>query len=1041
MECVRLRSPSFHQRAYKYGVQFTPSTHTSHVKNFASLKYGSVKDDGGAEILTWYQSPSPGICFRIMAPSDDSTSVNLTNQSFSSARLINSFPRHDTIKLTKGNFVQCQHHIRLIIEGYELQGFLEGTIFTPPRLIASPEASGSEVIETEKVEVILTRFSFDFDAVLTLTSFSTEPLPFQHLVDVLLKFKSSIATIASTAIMAARMSPHRRNFLLWLMANMQGSLDLMVTRGAAGHLFKIGLTSRNLEVMLLGRDVGRAGTSNTMMPRLSAAVLSLVQRSGRFAGPITSQSRGPHAGQNFGQSSGQENASQKFGPIANCVKDATQYDSNFDNTTSYVPVPVGTSSWYPDFGATHHVCQNASRLNASTPFTGTSSLFMGNGAPTKISSIGNTVLSTAKKLLHLSNILCVPSIRKNLISVSQFVTDNNFSVDSIASLALNPSIHNTKIHNCPSDDDVFQLWHRRLGHPSSAIVKSVLNKCNIISNKNCLDTKMVFTQFGKNIKKFQSDWGGEFRAFVSVLASHGILHRLTYCHTSEQNGVDERKLKHVVETGLTLLAQANLPIDYWGYAFCSTVYLINQLPTPVLKGQSPYQILYGHDPASQHKGYNHLTLDGKVIISRHVIFYERRFLFSLPVVDIVQTPTLPVDGQNYESMQFGLIASPTTSNPLSNTSVDSAAASESGLRELYPATEDISLSTEIVIAPPVSPKNTHAMVTRSKARIFRPKVFAVDAVDFESSSVEEALAHKDWKLAVQAEFDALIANSTWELVPLPLGRKAIGSKCETFSPVVKPATIRTILSIVVYNGWQLRQVDVNNAFLNGDLTDEVFMQQPPGYVQYGSNGEQLVCRLTKALYRLRQASRAWFEKLKQFLLSTGFLLSKSDASLFVKCKYIRDLLARSSLANAKSVHTPMVSSFSLSKNEGDQLADPTEYRSLAEAEYRSLAAATSDVAWLVSLLTELKLSSADPPAIWCDNSGAVAVAANPVLHSKFKHVELDLFFVREKVVNGSLVVGKVPACDQVTDILTKPLSISNFTWFHCLLRVVPLAEA
>ncbi|KAG8489058.1 hypothetical protein CXB51_017051 [Gossypium anomalum] len=535
------------------------------------------------------------------------------------------------------------------------------------------------------------------------------------------------------------------------------------------------------------------------------------------------------------------------------------------------------------------------------------------------------------------------------------------------------------------------------------------------------------------------------------------------------------------------------------------------------------------------------------------------------------------------------------------------------------------------------------MRTRSKAGIFKPKALCADNIDLEPSSVEEALAHPAWRSAVQAEYDALIANSTWELCSLPPGRKAIGCKwlfkikknpdgtinhrkarlvakgcsqvpgcdfTETFSPVVKPATIRVILSVAVTKGWPLRQVDVNNAFLNGDLVNDVYMQQPPGFVQHGSSGETLVCHLTKALYGLRQAPRAWFDKLKQFLVSTGFTLSKSDASLFVRStfdntlyvlvyvddivitgsssdeidcfvrqlhnkfalkdlgdlqyflglkvtrsssgtlhlcqrKYIRELLARSSMSTAKSVHTPMVSSSMLSKGEGDYLADPTEYRSLAgalqyivltrpdiayavnrvcqfmhaptnlhlvalkrilrylrgtlsygllfrrserlslvgyadanwgldfddhrsttgfcvyyghtpiswcskkqqvvsrstaEAEYRSLAAATSDVAWLTSLLTELKLSSIDPPIVWCDNSSAVAVAANPVLHSKFKHVELDLFFVREKVASGELVVGEVPACDQVAYILTKPLSVSLFTRFRNSLRVVPLEE-
>ncbi|KAA3486311.1 transcription factor SPT20-like protein [Gossypium australe] len=74
---------------------------------------------------------------------------------------------------------------------------------------------------------------------------------------------------------------------------------------------------------------------------------------------------------------------------------------------------------------------------------------------------------------------------------------------------------------------------------------------------------------------------------------------------------------------------------------------------------------------------------------------------------------------------------------------------------------------------------------------------------------------------------------------------------ETFCPVVKPTTIRTILSVVVSNSWQLYQVDVNNTFLNGDLIDALFMQQSAGYVQYGPNGESLVCHLKKVLYGQR----------------------------------------------------------------------------------------------------------------------------------------------------------------------------------------------
>ncbi|KAB2087948.1 hypothetical protein ES319_A04G140300v1 [Gossypium barbadense] len=71
---------------------------------------------------------------------------------------------------------------------------------------------------------------------------------------------------------------------------------------------------------------------------------------------------------------------------------------------------------------------------------------------------------------------------------------------------------------------------------------------------------------------------------------------LSYPHTSEQNKVAERKHRHIVETGLTILAQSNLPMGYWGYAFYSSIHITNYLPTQVLKGQSFYQVFYGREP-------------------------------------------------------------------------------------------------------------------------------------------------------------------------------------------------------------------------------------------------------------------------------------------------------------------------------------------------------------------------------------------------------------------------------------------------------------
>lgn len=101
----------------------------------------------------------------------------------------------------------------------------------------------------------------------------------------------------------------------------------------------------------------------------------------------------------------------------------------------------------------------------------------------------------------------------------------------------------------------------------------------------------------------------------------------------------------------------------------------------------------------------------------------------------------------------------------------------------------------------------------------------------------------------------------------------------TYSPIVKVAMVRVILSLVVLNGWKLHQLDVKNAFLNGHLNETIFMEQPPSFI----NPQFLkqVCKLSKALYCLKQAPRAWFQRLSTFLTTDDFTCSLADTSLFI----------------------------------------------------------------------------------------------------------------------------------------------------------------
>ena len=189
--------------------------------------------------------------------------------------------------------------------------------------------------------------------------------------------------------------------------------------------------------------------------------------------------------------------------------------------------------------------------------------------------------------------------------------------------------------------------------------------------------------------------------------------------------------------------------------------------------------------------------------------------------------------------------------------------------------------------------------------------FAQDTVDMacmstlcdaeEPKSFAEALESEQWKEAMQQEIDSIHKNHTWDLVDLPEGKKPIGTKWvfkvkrksdgqidrykaqlvvkgyaqqkgidydETFAPTSCASTMRSLVVVAAYHGWKVHQMDIKTAFLNGDLQEEVYVDQPSGFIEQGQ--EKKVCRLRKALYGLKQAPRAWYEKIHAYLLGQGF---------------------------------------------------------------------------------------------------------------------------------------------------------------------------
>jgi hypothetical protein len=188
---------------------------------------------------------------------------------------------------------------------------------------------------------------------------------------------------------------------------------------------------------------------------------------------------------------------------------------------------------------------------------------------------------------------------------------------------------------------------------------------------------------------------------------------------------------------------------------------------------------------------------------------------------------------------------------------------------------------------------------------------------YEPATYSEVIACSDrekWIVAMQDEMQSLEKNCTWDVVPLPKGKKSVRCKWiykrkeglspseppkykgrlvakgfsqipsvdynDVFSPVVKHSSIRTFFSIVAAHDLELEQLDVKTAFLHGELEEEIYMDQSDGFIVPGK--ENYVYKLKRSLYGLKQSPRQWYKRFDSFILSHGFKRSKYDSCVYIK---------------------------------------------------------------------------------------------------------------------------------------------------------------
>ncbi|KAK3038643.1 hypothetical protein RJ639_027306 [Escallonia herrerae] len=702
---------------------------------------------------------------------------------------------------------------------------------------------------------------------------------------------------------------------------------------------------------------------------------------------------------------------------------------------------------------------------------------------------------------------------------------------------------------------------------------------------------MIHTQYNARIQVLRSDNGGEYLSaeLQQYLKAHGIIHQTTCSNTPQQNGVAERKNRHLLEVVRASLIEAHLPLSHWGEALISVAYLINRVPSRTIDYQTPSQALveaivapvlpnlpphvfgcvafvhlHKHQRnklspralrcvfvgyAAHQKGYRYYhPPTRKMFITLDVVFHRDLMYFSteseLQGEHQKEIQTLDYDDELAENVDVHISEDTQISEDVGNLDIseDELSEPENQVGKIVEESSQEHAETDVV--------------TPSQSEFDTPHV---------TDTPQQSLAE-----------DALEPHR--KQLPQHLTRG-----------IPKPTYETELCS---------KQFDVKNAFLHGKLSEEVYMELPPGCMMPKTDSQK-VCKLQKALYGLKQSPRAWFGRFTKSMRAFGYHQSNSDHTLFLKKKqgkitalivyvddmvvtendpeerealqghlsrefkmkdlgslkyflgievsrskkgiflsqrkYALDLLRETGMLACQPVDTPVEEGLKLriesnqvpvdkgryqrlvgrlmylahtrpdlayalsivsqymhnpgeqhmnavlrilrylksapgqgilfTKNEDHQSVDvytdadwagavddrrsTSGYftfvggnlvtwrskkknvvaRSSAEAEFRGIALGVCEALWLRLLLQDLGCVSKQPIKLYCDNKAACDIAHNLVQHDRTKHVEIDRFFIKEKLDEKIVELPHIRSEDQLADILTKAVSSRVFSKF------------
>ncbi|KAL0348559.1 UNVERIFIED_CONTAM: Retrovirus-related Pol polyprotein from transposon TNT 1-94 [Sesamum angustifolium] len=571
----------------------------------------------------------------------------------------------------------------------------------------------------------------------------------------------------------------------------------------------------------------------------------------------------------------------------------------------------------------------------------------------------------------------------------------------------------------------------------------------------------VENQLDKKIKRLRSDRGGEYGTnfLKEFCENNGIIHETSAPYTPQQNGVAERKNRTLKEMMNAMLLSSGMPENMWGEAVLSACYILNRVPHKKLD-KTPYELWKGYTP-----NLNFLKVWGclaKVAYPEHRKTNIGTKTFDCAFIGYAQNSA----AYRFMSLHDNSICESRDAEffelifPL-NKELDNQIASlnkfDSSSNSSMENVVEIRRSKRQKTERSFGPDFLTSFLTEDPNRIDEQFVSAF-LVDEDPKTYVEAITSIDssfWKEAIKNELDSIMTNHTWDLEDLPVGSKPIKCKWifkkkikpdgsidkfkarlvvvgytqkkgidyfDTYSPVTKIATIRALIALSAINDLMIHQMDVKTAFLNGDLEEEIYMEQPEGFVVPGLESKFDMKDLGEADVILGVKIRK---------TENGFSLCQSH--------YIEKILKRFNCHEEIPVRTPYDPSICLKKNNGDGVSQ-AEYAKIIGSVMFLMNYTRPDIAyavylkdfvmqtgskaeWLRNLIGDIPLwGSTAPVSLHCDSQAAIGIAKNYAYNGKRRHIRLRHSAVKELLKNGIISLDYVRSERNLADPLTKGLT-------------------